>query len=103
MYTFIHIEWAGLLHGQKGVSIIFYPPGGFQGIGVQEWRMKQIFFHSAQTNSIYRMPCPSIAVRLREEASKHTKSHVQRTRLVESIYIVQPDLRIPEINSKANC
>ena len=45
------------------------------------------------------MPCPPTEVRLMAEASKHTKSHVQRTRLVHFIYGTQLDLEIPEINT----
>lgn len=43
------------------------------------------------------MPGPPTEVRQMEEASKHTKSQVQRTRLVDSLYRAQLDLRIPEI------
>lgn len=46
-----------------------------------------------------RMPCPPTEVRLMAEASTHTKSHIQRTRLVHFIYGTQLGLKIPEINA----
>lgn len=51
LFIHIHTFRMGLTSPTRSESrIILYPPGGFQGIGVREWKVKQIFFHSVWTN-----------------------------------------------------